>query len=111
MGNHLNKTLDLFPIGNCAVSALIDTAGRFVWACAPRVDSDPVFSALLDDADPDGPDAKGLSAQHPDPADRDRRRGRRADRDPRLRPALPAVRPHLSPDGLHPPDPPAGRRR
>ncbi|WP_184720647.1 glycoside hydrolase family 15 protein [Caulobacter sp.] len=54
------KTLDLYPIGNCAVSALIDTAGRFVWGCAPRVDSDPIFSALLDDADPDGPDAKGV---------------------------------------------------
>ncbi len=54
------KTLDLYPIGNCAVSALIDTAGRFVWGCAPRVDSDPIFSALLDDADPDGPEAKGV---------------------------------------------------
>lgn len=56
----LNKTLDLYPIGNCAVSALIDNAGRFVWGCAPRVDSDPIFSALLDDADPDGPEAKGV---------------------------------------------------
>jgi GH15 family glucan-1,4-alpha-glucosidase len=41
------QTLDLFPIGNCAASALIDQTGRFVWACAPRVDGDPVFSALL----------------------------------------------------------------
>ena len=56
----LNKTLDLYPIGNCAVSALIDNSGRFVWGCAPRVDSDPIFSALLDDADPDGPQAKGV---------------------------------------------------
>ena len=39
--------LDLAPIGNCSVSALIDREARFVWACAPRVDSDPVFSALL----------------------------------------------------------------
>jgi len=54
------KTLDLFPIGNCAVSALIDTSGRFVWGCAPRVDSDPVFSALLDDTDIEGADAKGV---------------------------------------------------
>ena len=53
-------TLDLFPIGNCAVSALIDRSGRFVWACAPRVDSDPVFSALLDDAAPSAAEAKGL---------------------------------------------------
>ena len=40
--------LDLAPIGNCSVSALIDRTGRFVWACAPRVDGDPVFSALMD---------------------------------------------------------------
>ncbi|HRP10798.1 MAG TPA: glycoside hydrolase family 15 protein [Terricaulis sp.] len=39
--------LDLAPIGNCAVSALIDRNGRIAWACVPRVDSDPVFSALL----------------------------------------------------------------
>ena len=45
--------LDLAPIGNCAVSALIDRSGRFVWACAPRVDGDPVFSALMDGDDPD----------------------------------------------------------
>jgi len=54
------QTLDLFPIGNCAVSALIDRAGCFVWGCAPRVDSDPVFSALLDDAAPSAAEAKGL---------------------------------------------------
>ena len=41
------QSLELFPIGNCAASALIDEAGRFVWACAPRVDGDPFFSALL----------------------------------------------------------------
>lgn len=40
-------TLDLAPIGNCALSALIDRQGRFVWACAPRVDGDPVFSSLM----------------------------------------------------------------
>ncbi len=40
-------TLDLAPIGNCAVSALIDRNARFVWACVPRVDGDPAFSALL----------------------------------------------------------------
>ncbi|QTN20274.1 glycoside hydrolase family 15 protein [Brevundimonas sp. AJA228-03] len=41
-------SLDLAPIGNCAIAALIDRTGRFVWACAPRVDGDPVFSALMD---------------------------------------------------------------
>ena len=45
--------LDLAPIGNCSVSALIDRSGRFVWACAPRVDGDPVFSALMDGDAPD----------------------------------------------------------
>jgi pentatricopeptide repeat protein len=53
------QTLDLFPIGNCAVSALIDRCGRFVWACAPRIDSDPVFSALLGGLEPGDPTAKG----------------------------------------------------
>jgi GH15 family glucan-1,4-alpha-glucosidase len=44
--------LDLAPIGNCTVSALIDRRGRFVWACLPRVDGDPFFSALLGGRDP-----------------------------------------------------------
>lgn len=43
----MTQNLELFPIGNCAASALIDEAGRYVWACAPRVDGDPFFSALL----------------------------------------------------------------
>lgn len=44
--------LNLWPIGNCQVSALIDTAGRLVWGCVPRVDGDPLFSALLGGAAP-----------------------------------------------------------
>ncbi len=44
------NTLDLAPIGNCAATALIDRQARFVWACCPRVDAEPVFSALLDPA-------------------------------------------------------------
>ena len=60
----MSQTLELFPIGNCAASALIDEAGRFVWACAPRVDGDPFFSALLGGADAGGhdtgDDAQGL---------------------------------------------------
>jgi GH15 family glucan-1,4-alpha-glucosidase len=55
----MTQNLDLFPIGNCAASALIDRAGRLVWACAPRVDGDPMFSSLLG-ADPaEDPDAHG----------------------------------------------------
>jgi GH15 family glucan-1,4-alpha-glucosidase len=46
-------SLDLAPIGNCAISALIDRRGRYVWACAPRVDGDPVFSALMDGETPE----------------------------------------------------------
>ena len=53
------QNLDLFPIGNCAVSALIDRCGRFVWACAPRIDSDPVFSSLLGGLEPGDPATKG----------------------------------------------------
>ena len=49
----MTPNLDLAPIGNCSVSALIDRQGRFVWACAPRIDGDPVFSALMDGASPE----------------------------------------------------------
>jgi GH15 family glucan-1,4-alpha-glucosidase len=41
-------TLDLAPIGNGAVNALVDREGGFVWACLPRPDGEPVFSALLE---------------------------------------------------------------
>jgi GH15 family glucan-1,4-alpha-glucosidase len=47
------STLDLWPIGNCQVSALIDPQGRIVWGCVPRVDGDPLFSALLGGDTPD----------------------------------------------------------
>ena len=45
-------SLDLWPIGNCQVSALVDTQGRLVWGCVPRVDGDPLFSALLGGDEP-----------------------------------------------------------
>lgn len=41
------QALDLAVIGNCRTAALVDTAGRIVWWCFPRFDSDPVFSRLL----------------------------------------------------------------
>jgi GH15 family glucan-1,4-alpha-glucosidase len=47
----VTASLDLWLIGNCQVSALVDRTGRFVWACVPRVDGDPLFSALLSDKD------------------------------------------------------------
>ncbi|HYM36342.1 MAG TPA: glycoside hydrolase family 15 protein [Steroidobacteraceae bacterium] len=40
-------TLELGVIGNCQVSALVDMFGRYVWACLPRLDGDPVFCSLL----------------------------------------------------------------
>jgi hypothetical protein len=40
--------LELWPIGNCQVSALVDEDARFVWGCIPRVDGDPAFCVLLD---------------------------------------------------------------
>ena len=39
--------LDLGVIGNSAISALIDSRGRIVWCCLPRVDGDPTFCRLL----------------------------------------------------------------
>ncbi len=58
----MKPNLDLWPIGNCQVSALIDRTGRFVWACAPKVDGDPLFASLLDGRDPRSDDAVGLWA-------------------------------------------------
>ena len=56
----MTATLDLWPIGNCQASALVDRRGRFVWACVPRVDGEPVFSSLLDDNRPAGEGAYGF---------------------------------------------------
>ena len=41
------SSLQLWPIGNCQVSGLIDDAAGLVWGCVPRVDGDPVFCALI----------------------------------------------------------------
>ncbi len=56
----MTRSLDLAPIGNCTISALVDRQGRFVWCCAPRVDSDPFFSNLLSAGEATDADAKGL---------------------------------------------------
>ncbi|MGF1549647.1 MAG: glycoside hydrolase family 15 protein [Sphingomonadaceae bacterium] len=45
------SSLNLWPIGNCQASALIDGEAGLVWGCVPRFDGDPVFCALLDDPD------------------------------------------------------------
>jgi len=56
----LKQDLDLFVIGNCSISALVDREGRFVWTCAPRVDGDPLFSSLLSATDPAQDGAHGF---------------------------------------------------
>ena len=43
----MNSNLDIAVIGNCAISALVDSQARIVWACMPRFDGDPVFCSLL----------------------------------------------------------------
>jgi GH15 family glucan-1,4-alpha-glucosidase len=51
------SSLNLWPIGNCQVSALVDEAAGFVWGCAPAVDGDPLFCSLLEPKD--GPQTGG----------------------------------------------------
>lgn len=46
-------TLDLAVIGNSCIAGLIDRMGSIVWTCWPRIDGDPLFSALLDGNEPD----------------------------------------------------------
>ena len=46
-------SLELAPVGNCAIASLIDQSGRHLWFCYPRLDGDPVFSALIDGASPE----------------------------------------------------------
>ncbi len=53
-GRRRMSGLDLWPIGNCQVSALVDSAAGFVWGCQPRVDGDPLFSALMEPKDGTG---------------------------------------------------------
>jgi GH15 family glucan-1,4-alpha-glucosidase len=49
----MTSNLELGVIGNCQVASLIDSDGRHVWACLPRPDGDPIFTALLGN-DPPG---------------------------------------------------------
>jgi hypothetical protein len=41
------STLDLAVIGNSIFSCLLDSKGKLVWSCFPKMDSDPVFNCLL----------------------------------------------------------------
>jgi GH15 family glucan-1,4-alpha-glucosidase len=49
-GNRLKPSLELGVVGNSVLSALIDSLGRIVWCCYPRLDGDPIFCSLLDGA-------------------------------------------------------------
>ncbi|MBC8086952.1 MAG: glycoside hydrolase family 15 protein [Phycisphaerae bacterium] len=44
------NTLDLGLIGNGTMASLINPLGEVVWMCTPRVDGDPTFCTLLNDA-------------------------------------------------------------
>lgn len=46
-------SLDLAVIGNCNVAALVDRTGTIVWGCWPRLDGDPLFTALVDGETPE----------------------------------------------------------
>ena len=56
------SSLDLAVIGNGALAALVDAEGRMVWCCWPRLDGDPIFSALIDGDQ----DERGLFSFAPD---------------------------------------------
>lgn len=45
--------LDYAVIGNCAVASLVSASARHEWFCFPRLDSAPVFDALLGGSDPE----------------------------------------------------------
>ena len=53
---HSPQALDLAVIGNNRIAALVDTRGRLVWWCFPRLDSDPIFCRLIA-----GDEEKGFS--------------------------------------------------
>ena len=42
-----SANLNVAPIGNGRVAALVTPQGRIAWWCFPRLDSDPVFSNLI----------------------------------------------------------------
>lgn len=39
-------------IGNSTIAALVDEKARILWTCWPRIDGDPLFSALVGGPDP-----------------------------------------------------------
>ena len=55
-GHPAAQPLDLAVIGNNRIAALVNTIGRLVWWCFPRLDGDPVFCRLIA-----GDEEKGFS--------------------------------------------------
>ncbi|MEO8848563.1 MAG: glycoside hydrolase family 15 protein [Casimicrobiaceae bacterium] len=53
-----SATLDLALVGNGRIALLIDPMASVVWGCFPQFDGDPVFCALLDNAQPE--QARGI---------------------------------------------------
>ncbi|QIB32586.1 glycoside hydrolase family 15 protein [Ancylobacter pratisalsi] len=49
----MSQNLNLAAIGNGTIAALIDKNGRINWCCWPRIDGDPIFSALLGGEEPE----------------------------------------------------------
>jgi hypothetical protein len=43
-------SLNLALVGNCTIGALLEARGSIVWCCMPRLDSPPLFDALLHSA-------------------------------------------------------------
>ncbi|QJP12192.1 glycoside hydrolase family 15 protein [Starkeya sp. ORNL1] len=49
----MSADLNLAAIGNGTIAALIDGSGRISWCCWPRIDGDPIFSALIGGDEPE----------------------------------------------------------
>lgn len=45
--------LNFAAIGNGTIAALVDPNGRLAWCCWPRIDGDPIFSAMLGGTEPE----------------------------------------------------------
>ncbi len=52
-GGLVSADLNLAAIGNGTIAALIDGSGRISWCCWPRIDGDPIFSALIGGDEPE----------------------------------------------------------
>ena len=44
----MSDAMNLWPIGNCEIAALVDAKASICWGCLPRFDGDPVFCSLLE---------------------------------------------------------------